>query len=428
MDDIAIYMIFECVAVIFGTFIMYQYINAFFAKRRENRNVIWGYIIFSVGLTTLSLFCHEPLVLISYTAVGVFALLTIYYEAPMSSIIFSVLLFVVLVIVSETVCAIIVSTGGGMDLQETRDYGLPRVLIIVISRLIEMLGIKLLSNAARWKKDRETAIEFKQTLPLLISQFFSIALAYHVFIIGQQANGRLSVIVFCSMIGILYVNIIMFWYFDRIKSSYQYKADKDAAETKLELQKRYYETLEAHQYETEALWHDMRKHLDMVKALKNGNSNANSEEYIDELETQIRDIPTIIKTSHPIISALLMEELRKAKNENINLELDIRLKSELKVNPVDLCVLLGNLFDNAFEACCGLSADDAKHIEICLAQKGSAIFIEVKNSYNPNMEKALRRGKRGFGLKNIRRVVDKYGGNMDICSNSNIYRTAITIP
>ena len=428
MSDIAIYIIFECVAVIFGTFIVYQYITAFFTKRRENQNTIWGYMIFSVGSMLLSLFFYEPLALISYTAIGAFILLTIYYEVSASSRIFSVLLFAVLVIASETLCAIIVSTIGGMDLQETRDYGLPRVLIIVIARLIELWGIRLLSNVARWKKDKETEVELRQTLPLLLSQIFSIALAYHVFIIGQQTNGRFSSIVFFSMTGILYVNVIVFWYFDRIKSSYQYKADKDAAETKLELQKRYYETLEAHQYETEALWHDMRKHLEMVKALKNGNSNANSEEYIDELETQIRDIPTIIKTSQPIISALLMEELRKAKNENINLELDIRLKSELKVNPVDLCVLLGNLFDNAFEACCGLSADDTKHIEICLAQKGSAIFIEVKNPYNPNMEKSLRQGKRGFGLKNIRRVVAKYGGNMDICSNSNIYRTAITIP
>ena len=427
MDNITIYIIFECVAVVFGTFIVYQYITSFFSRRSQNQNVIWGYIIFSMGQMTFSLFWHEPLFLISYTAVGMFALLIIYYEAPVSSIIFSVLLFAVLVIVSEAICAVIVSAGRGTDLQETRDYGLPRVLSIVISRLIEILSIKLLSNAARWKKDKETSVEFNQTLPLLFAQIFSIALAYQVFIIGQQTDGHLSIIMFFSMIGILYVNIIVFWYFDRIKSSYRYKSEKEAAETKFDLQKRYYETLEAHQYETDALWHDMRKHLDAVKMLAN-NRNANAEEYLSELETQIRDIPTIIKTSQPIISALLTEEIRKAKKENIHIDLDVRLENELKVNPVDLCVLLGNLFDNAFEACCGLSDAAARHIEICLAQKSSAIFIEVKNTHDPFAEKTSQQGKRGFGLKNIQRVVDKHNGDMEIRSDNNVYQTTITIP
>jgi Signal transduction histidine kinase regulating citrate/malate metabolism len=423
-----IYIIFECIAIIFETFIVYQYINSFFRKRKEHPSIFVGYTAFSIGLMLFSFFCNEPLILIAYTAVGVFTLQTIYYDIPILSRIFSVFFFAILVIVAETICAGIISNIGQIDLQETRVYGLPRILSIVISILIELLIIKLSSSAVKRQKNKETAIDFKQTFPLILAQIFSIALAYHVFIIGQHIEGHLSIIVFLSMSGILYINIIVFWYFDMIKSSYKYKSEKEAAEITLELQKQYYETLEINQYETDALWHDMKKHLDMIKTLVDNGDNANSQEYINELEMQIRGIPKIVKTSQPIISALLTEKLRKAKNNNINIELDVRLENELKVKPIDLCVLLGNLFDNALEACCGLTFNNSKYIKICLAQKSSAIFIEIKNTYDLNNTKPLRNGKRGFGLKNIRRVVDKYDGDMEIFFDNTIYQTTITIP
>jgi len=423
-----IYIIFECIAVVFETFIVYQYINSFFQKRKEYKSISTGYITFFLGLMLFSFFCNEPLILITYTTVGIFTLQTIYYDIPILSGIFSVFFFAILVIASETICAGIISKIIKIDLQETRVYGLPRILSIVISRLIELLIIKLSSSAVNQRKNKEAEVEFKQTFPLILAQIFSIALAYHVFIIGQHIEEHLSIIVFFSMSGILYINIIVFWYFDRIKSSYNYKSEKEAAEITLELQKQYYETLEINQYETDALRHDMKKHLDMIKALSDNGDTTNSQEYINELETQLRDIPAIVKTSQPIISALLTEKLRKAKNNNINIELDVRLESELKVKPIDLCVLLGNLFDNALEACCGLHFNNSKYIKICLAQKSSAIFIEIKNTYTINNTKSLRKGKRGFGLKNIRRVVDKYEGNMEIFVDNNIYQTTIIIP
>ena len=65
------------------------------------------------------------------------------------------------------------------------------------------------------------------------------------------------------------MNIIMFWYFDRVKASFAYKSKSEAAEIKLELQKQYHDILNEHQRETDKLWHDMKKHINVMKTLVN---------------------------------------------------------------------------------------------------------------------------------------------------------------
>jgi len=327
MSENILYQIFECASIIFATFIVYQYITVFFQKRKEDESCVWGYVIFALGLMPLSLFIQEPLILITYTAIGVFILEVLFYNAEMHSKVFSSLFFAVLMMLIEASVAVIMSIIIGITLQETRTYGLYRVLVILISRIIAFISVKIYGSIVKWKNDEISEMEFKQLFPLLFCQISTIALAHHIFMMGHRNDGIFNIDEFFSMLGIMYISVIIFWYFDKIKLSYEYKIQKEAAETKLALQKTYYETLDARQDEINALWHDMRKHLTMVKALYNSDNSNDSKRYIAELETRVYEIPNIVKTSQPIVSALLTEELRRAKKESIRLDLDNKIRT-----------------------------------------------------------------------------------------------------
>ena len=100
----------------------------------------------------------------------------------------------------------------------------------------------------------------------------------------------------------------------------------------------------------------------------------------------------------------------------------------MKLQPIDLCIILGNLFDNAFEACAHLGKHCEKFIQIEIKQREQLLFIRMVNSYNSETNKLKRVGKHGFGLNNIRRSVGKYGGHFEIKMSASEFSATIIIP
>jgi len=432
MNENLLYQIFECATVVFETLIIYQYINCFFEKDSDQRKIslIIGYTLFCFGFMFLSLSTSESFILLGYALTGVYLLEWRLYDSQISSRLFSVLLFTVLVIGSEIICSGIVSGWGPLDMNQIKVLGLPRVFSSVVAKLVQICLVKIAGAVANWKSGRPARVDIKVIFPLLICQGFTIVLAYYVFMIGVEIYRYFNWAVFLSMSGIIYINLIIFWYFDRIRKAFEYKSRQESAEIKLELQKQYYEVLEEHQKETDLLWHDMKKHLGLIKRLVyNGYQNI-SEEYVQELEDQMNTVSNFVKTSQPVISALLTKEKWKAEKENVDFILNVRLLTaiEPKISSVDLCVLIGNIFDNAINACTLLPEDSPKYIKAEILQKGCTLVIRTENPYSSNLKVRPRLGKHGLGLKNVHKVVNKYNGNIDIHSEDEVFYVTIIIP
>lgn len=427
MNEDILFRVFEGLSVIFETFIVYQYINGLFMKRTESKVVLLSYIVFCFGLSFLSIVVRTPAVLITFTLVGLFALEMLYYDSIVITRIFSVLYFAALMMISEILCSAIVSGLWQFDLSSTLDFGLSRALGILIAKLIQMLAVKLSVLLAKWKKDDADNVDIKFALPIIICQICSIMLAYHVFILCFYTYEEFEITGFLSMTSIIYINIVIFWYFDRIKVAYKYKAISEAMEIKLNLQSEYYQTLAEHQKETFALWHDMKKHIDLMRALNNTQQQGLSVSYLDELQDDLSKRLRIVHTEQPIIGALLSEQLKRADREGVTLDLDIRLGSQMKLSPIDLCVIIGNLFDNAFEACATLEYDKSRWIKAEIKQRNQAVFVRISNPISP-AKKVKKSGRHGFGLSNVRKSVNKYAGQFDVGISETEFTATITIP
>lgn len=429
MTEQALYQIFECVTAIFETFIVYQYLGIFFKRKCNRKKLMSGYAVFSVGLMILSVFQSSPLVSLIFCAAGILALSVVLYDSNLLPKFFFGAMFCIMVLISEMACVAVISLLGEIDLSTAMEFGLPRVLSIVIAKLIQVIIVKIVGIAAKSWKNKSVTVEIKRVLPLLLCQVFSIALAHHVFTIGVEVYESFSITVFMSMTGIIYMNIIVFWYFDSIRIALDLQRRNETAEMKLELQKQYYALLEEQQKETDLLHHDIRKHIMLVKALQENGHTSVSDDYVTDLEDHIGSMSYIIQTPQPIISALLTEENRKANNLGIVLNLKVKLSSEIEINPTDLCVLIGNTFDNAIEACAILPPESVKRIDAEIIQKEGLLLISVINPYDPNVKKPSdSNSKHGYGLKNVRKVIAKYGGNIDIEQGAEVFSVRIILP
>lgn len=428
MDRLFFFKFFEVLAVVLETFIVYQFIFGLFEKTADKKKNFLCFSLFGMGLSALSIYAHMPLLLITYTLFGLFLLESIVCASTTATRIFSVLYFAIVMIVSEILCSALITGLGKLEITNTFDYGLPRVLSILIAKLIQIFAVRLTILIAQWKKDDVDNIDVRFVFPILLCQACSILLTYHVFALCFYSLGEFDFFSFFSISGIMYINIIIFWYFDRIKVAYKYKAKNQTMEIKLKLQEDYYRTLEAHQKETVSLWHDIKKHIDLIKALYNTKQNSTAIAYLDELQNDLSRRLRIIQTEDPIIGALLTEQLKRADKEGITFNLDIHLGTQMKLQPIDLCIILGNLFDNAFEACADLDSNCEKLIRIEIKQREQSLFIQMVNSYNSEANKVRRSGRHGFGLNNVKRSVGKYGGQFETNMSKSEYSATIVIP
>lgn len=428
MANQLLYQIFECTIVIFETMIVYIFLEGLFFRNNSQGNIVILYIAFNIGLAIFSLYFQTGIALTLYILLGVYILMLVCYKTSLSSRIIAVFYFIAIMMIAEIIVAILLANVWGITLSAVLTYSLPRVFGTLIAKLIQVIIIKLTVTFTNWKGNRISKDEFKMMLPLLVCQIFSLGVAYYIAMISLTFDIDFSLPTLFALLGLTYINIIAFWYFDRIKLVYELKGKNAAAEYKLALEKRYYQILKEHQNETNALWHDMKKHINLVKNLIATGESDLSREYIRALEVEMDERHKVVLTRYPVLSALLTEQKKQAKKVGVPYEIDIRIVSDLKIEPVDLCIILSNLFDNALEACCLMPDDAERRIHLFIGQHNQAVLLKLTNNYTPEKRNNRHPGIQGMGLRNIRQAVEKYDGSFRILKKQNIFVAEIILP
>ena len=138
------------------------------------------------------------------------------------------------------------------------------------------------------------------------------------------------------------------------------------------------------------------------------------------MDENIKAIKSTVYTDNKFIDSLLNYKIGMAIDKNIKIETIID-KNISVISDVDLCCIIGNLLDNAIEACEKENIED-KIIILHMAVKNSCLLICVKNSIaesvitkNPNFITTKRNNEmHGIGLKSIKSIVEKYSGSFKI--------------
>lgn len=429
MNDILSFKIFESIIVFFETFIIYQYLEGLFEKKLSTMKALILYLVFCIGLMALTLYIQIGLPLILYTVFGVYLLSAFIYKAKFTTRLISLLFFVLLMMLSELIAPGIIAGIWHLPLSDLTTYSLNRCVCMLVTKLLQLLLVKITVTLVRWKTYTSHEENYKMILPLFVCQIISIVFTQYIFVISTEIHHQFTVLTLCTLVGIVYINVLIFWYFDRIKTSYEYKAKSEAAEHKLALEKQYHSILLEHQRETDALWHDMKKHLRLIKSLMTKENQALSTQYIHELESNMNRQVKPVHTNEPILSALLSEQSRRAQKNNIPIDFDVKIEGSIKISPVDLCIILDNLFDNALEACTLQAKNNQQaSITILIKQKNNALLIRMTNTYSAKTRTHWHAGKHGLGLENVKTTVKKYEGQLSIKEDEQLFTVTILIP
>ena len=201
------------------------------------------------------------------------------------------------------------------------------------------------------------------------------------------------------------------------------------------------ELIETHYREVENMYrqirgwrHDYRNHIQMMKVLAaNGDMDA-LKAYLDELDTDLNTVDTVVKTGNPMADAILNSKISLARSRNIPTQVDAHIPVKLKMSELDLCCIIGNLFDNAMEASMALP-EEKRLIRVYMDMKGTQLYISFTNFTAAKKLSKVGKGFRtskgeghGFGLVRIDDIVSRYDGYLSRNSEDGAFTTEILIP
>ncbi len=217
------------------------------------------------------------------------------------------------------------------------------------------------------------------------------------------------------------------WYVNRRLSRFQN-----------ELVNKHYDEVETVYRKMRGWRHDYHNHIQVLKAHMELKEYEQARKYLDMLAEDLTSVDTVIKTGNVMVDAILNSKLTLMRDHEIQVDVTAIVPQKVGILGVDLSVLIGNLLDNAMEACMRVEKKEDRFIRIYIDIIKKQLYISVINS----MEGAVRRRGaqylsskqglqeelHGLGILRIDSIVSKYHGYINRQSEQGVFATEVTLP
>lgn len=367
-------------------------------------------LTFILGCVLLTILCR-----ILYTSSCqriIFTCLTIYISGMLIEICVSVFL------------QLIGFSGGG-----TASLG------SILSKLIMLAAVHAVT-LFRQKQNRSEPTLFYWIL-LVIITLSSILTIYTVFLFLQSADHSTDkLLCISSILSLLLINIVVYIIYDKLSA---------AADLHIQLlitrqqMTRYHEAL-ANKKANDSFFiserHNLKNQLVGIRAYALKKQTAEIVCFINELlnESEFGLTPGSF-TDNILVDSLLYSKKNLACQHNIRYLVTTDLPDALPFPDADLCILIGNALDNAFEACLDCQ-NKTGFVKAVIQYKTNCLYCHFENPYNAPLIPShsgffhSTKGdylKHGYGLRSIQYIVSKYDGTLSIETENNIFALKILL-
>ena len=182
------------------------------------------------------------------------------------------------------------------------------------------------------------------------------------------------------------------------------------------------------------LKHDMGNHLTVLENLYQKKEFIEAEKYTEKLKDRFYRKTTEMNTGNPVTDIILTEKKREAKEKGIVFQCDFHYPENTNINAFDLSVILNNAITNAIE---NNRKNGQAYISILSYREKNAYMIEVENSFegeikvneDSELPETHKKNKKehGFGLIHIKKVAQKYYGEIMIEQDGERFKLSILL-
>ena len=189
--------------------------------------------------------------------------------------------------------------------------------------------------------------------------------------------------------------------------------------------------------ENRRLIHDIKHHLRTIDRMASERGQTEICSFLLQVEEQVAATSGHSPAQfckNPVVNALIEYYYGMAQTQGTEFQVRLDLPDQMPLTDVELCTVLGNLLDNAVEAC-SRQKQGVHRIFIAGETKGNMYFLKIENTYDGL---ALQEGKtflsrkgtsadHGIGLSSVRKIIEGHGGDLDLVPGEESFLVGITI-
>ena len=178
--------------------------------------------------------------------------------------------------------------------------------------------------------------------------------------------------------------------------------------------------------------HDFHHHLQTLKGHLEAGETGRALAYLEQLDRSLQAVDTLQKTGNVTVDAILSAKLAQAKAAGIPVTVQANLPAQLLLSDLELSIVLGNLLDNAMEACG--AAEGEKFLRLTLCLKGKMLYCYLLNSAGAKQKKlgalfkTAKPGAHGFGLHRAAAIIEQHGGWIKYNSEDGAFTSEFLVP
>lgn len=185
------------------------------------------------------------------------------------------------------------------------------------------------------------------------------------------------------------------------------------------------------QQQIRLLKHDMKNHTLVILSYLEGNKTEEARQYAGEILDKLNRMYTYVNVGNSLLSYIINSKLSVAKERGIEIKAEIENLPFSYMDSVDFSSLLNNMLDNAIR---GALDSECKKLEMNIASEKGFDVITVKNSIdgsvlkdNPELETSKEEPGHGYGMKQMKAVIEKYEGSMDIYEKDGMFVVSVML-
>lgn len=275
---------------------------------------------------------------------------------------------------------------------------------------------------------KNTTLFLSHWFIIVAAPISSIGIITMIFQMGYSSQA--TIVIVAILMGL---NVGFFWLFDKMTEYYQMQSEKEVLVEQLRAYKQHIKLISENQQKIKELRHDIKNHFSYLSAfLKNADVEGASA-YLQKISGYISNPMVFVDSGNQTLDSFLNYKIGEISRLLVNISLDIRLPQQIPYGDFDLCMVLGNLLDNSYEALYHQTVGETKRFSLKMHYERGMLYIKITNTYSGSLRKVMKdkeqiylttkrdTSQHGNGLSHVKKMVQRYGGEVKINDSNHLY-------
>lgn len=398
----------------FSAWILKEYFEVFLERDKNNRwdKVRWGFFISWQIISIFDIIKWPNYVTLIISVLAVL-LVAINYEGHLfKKIVFTIVYNSIWMLIEIVLVFIFIAVG--------LNYATQNLLGSLLSKICLLILVEALKRFFGNEKIKELPHSYNMVLILI--PLGSMFVVYTSFLLSADSHmPSHNNWPFAALVIMFIINILIFTIYLRLSEDLELRQENVLYKQELDFYNKHIEEKENSMLEFRKARHDLKNQLIYLLERCEKKEYAELEEFLERLIEKVPfDSLTIAKTDNSAVDAVVNYKYNIAKHFGIDFTVNLDIPMSLPFDNPDMCIILGNILDNALDANIGLDSKK-RYIKLYMRMDNHNLVIIVENSFNGHINKD-KNGKiltvkankidHGLGLNSVQKAVDKYHGFM----------------